>query len=59
MALGGGMQDENEVGGGMLYPCVPPLFKDFPMILAQTTQIPGRSLFFHAKISDVRKLKTH
>ena len=25
MALGGGMQDKNEVGGGMWYPCVPPL----------------------------------
>ena len=24
MALGGGMQDKNEAGGGMLYPCVPP-----------------------------------
>ena len=26
MALGGGMQDKNEAGGGMLHPCVPPLF---------------------------------
>ena len=25
MALGEGMQDKNEVGGGMLYPCAPPL----------------------------------
>ena len=25
MALGGGMQDKNEAGGGMLYPCVPPV----------------------------------
>ena len=24
MALGGGMQDKNEEGGGMLHPCVPP-----------------------------------
>ena len=28
MALGGGMQDKNEVGGGMLYPCVPPLLEE-------------------------------
>ena len=26
MALGGGMQDKNEVGGGMLYPYVPPAY---------------------------------
>ena len=25
MALGGGMQDKNEVGAGRSYPCVPPL----------------------------------
>ena len=24
MAVGGGMQDKNEAGGGMLHPCVPP-----------------------------------
>ena len=24
LALGGGMQDKNEAGGGMLHPCVPP-----------------------------------
>ena len=29
MALGGGMQDKNEAGGGMLHPCVPPPFNKF------------------------------
>ena len=28
MAVGGGMQDKNEAGGGMLHPCVPPLLSN-------------------------------
>ena len=30
----------------------------FPSACPQTTRIPGRSLFFHAKISEVLKLKS-
>ena len=33
MALGGGMKDKNEVGCGMLYPCVSPLMEEKKLMM--------------------------
>ena len=44
MALGGGMQDKNEEGGGMLHPCVPPLMLDGWLVVIEFARKPKDQL---------------